>query len=86
MNYLKDFKTAIFAASAALCFLVPRAIAETPLPQENALGSVEQEITSSAANVEKIKSDIATAIKDQELISDRLITIAKTVQIGRAHV
>ena len=80
MNYLKDFKTAIFAASAALCFLVPRAIAETPLPQENALGSIEQEITSSAANVEKIKTDIAAAIKDQELISDRLITIAKIVQ------
>ena len=67
-------------ASAALCFLVPHAIAQTPLPQENELGSVEQEITSSAASLEKIKTEIATAIKDQEQVSDRLIAIAKTIQ------
>ena len=67
-------------ASAALCFLVPHASAQTPLPQENELGSVEQEITSSAASLEKIKTEIATAIKDQEQISDRLIAIAKTIQ------
>ena len=80
MNFLRDFKTAIFVASTALYVLVPHAIAETPLPQENALGSVEQEITESAASVEKIKSDIAAAIKDQEQISGRLVTIARTVQ------
>ncbi len=67
-------------AAAALHLLVPNAIAQTPLPQENELGSVEQEITSSAASLEKIRGEIAAAIKDQEQISDRLITIAKTIQ------
>ena len=67
-------------ATAALCFLVPQAIAQTLLPQENELGSVEQEITSSAASLEKIKTEIATAIKEQQSISDRLIAIAKTIQ------
>ena len=67
-------------AAAALHFLVPNAIAQTPLPQENELGSVQQEITSSAASLEKIRGEIAAAIKDQEQVSDRLITIAKTIQ------
>ena len=67
-------------ATAALCLIVPHAIAQTPLPQENELGTVQQEITSSAASLEKIKSDIANAIKEQGLISDRLISIAKTIQ------
>ncbi len=80
MNYLQDLKCALFVATAALCFLVSHALAQTPLPQENELGSVEQEITSSAANLEKIKGEIAAAIKDQEQVSDRLIAIAKTIQ------
>ena len=67
-------------ASAALCLSAPYAFAQTPLPQENELGSVEQEITSSAESLEKIKSDIAAAIRDQEEISGKLITIARTVQ------
>ena len=67
-------------AAAALCFIVPHAIAQTPLPQESELGTVQQEITSSAASLEKIKSDIANAIREQGLISDRLISIAKTIQ------
>jgi septal ring factor EnvC (AmiA/AmiB activator) len=80
MNTLQGLKRTLFVASAALCFLVPQASAQTPLPQENELGSVEQEITSSAASLEKIKTEIATAIKDQEQVSDRLIAIAKTIQ------
>ena len=67
-------------ASAALCLVVPHAFAQTPLPQENELGSVEQEITSSAESLEKIKNDIAAAIRDQEEISGKLITIARTIQ------
>ena len=77
---MRRLESTLFVASAALCFLVPNAIAQTPLPQENELGSVEQEITSSAASLEKIKTEIATAIKDQEQVSDRLIAIAKTIQ------
>jgi septal ring factor EnvC (AmiA/AmiB activator) len=80
MNTLQELKRTLFVASAALSFLVPHASAQTPLPQENELGSVEQEITSSAASLEKIKTEIATAIKDQEKVSDRLIAIAKTIQ------
>lgn len=67
-------------ASAALCLSAAHAIAQTPLPQENELGSVEQEMSSSAESVEKIRSDIAAAIRDQEEISGKLITIARTVQ------
>jgi septal ring factor EnvC (AmiA/AmiB activator) len=80
MNIWRELTSTLFVASAALCFLVPQAIAQTALPQENELGSVEQEITSSAASLEKIKTEIAAAIKDQESISDRLIAIAKTIQ------
>ena len=67
-------------ASAALCLSAPYASAQTPLPQENELGSVEQEMSSSAESLEKIRSDIAAAIRDQEEISGKLITIARTVQ------
>lgn len=67
-------------ASAALCLVVPHAIAQTSVPQENELGSVEQEITSSAESLEKIRNDIAAAIRDQEEISGKLITIARTIQ------
>ena len=80
MKYLRDLRRKVFAASAALCVAVPAAAAQTPLPQENALGSVEQELSSSAATVEKIKRDIAAAIQEQEQISDKLIAIAKTIQ------
>ena len=80
MEYLRDLLGKVFAASAALCVAVPAAIAQTPLPQENALGSVEQELSSSAASVEKIKGDIADAIHEQEQTSDKLIAIARTIQ------
>ena len=80
MKYLRDLRRKVFAASAALCVAVPAAAAQTPLPRENALGSVEQELSSSAATVEKIKRDIAAAIQEQEQISDKLIAIAKTIQ------
>ena len=80
MKILRRWEITGIVAAAALCFLVPQAIAQTLLPQENELGSVEQEITSSAASLEKIKTEIATAIKEQQSISDRLIAIAKTIQ------
>ena len=67
-------------ASAALCLSAPCASAQTSLPQENELGSVELELNSSAESLEKIRSDIAAAIRDQEEISGKLITIARTVQ------
>ena len=80
MNIFSRLWQSIFAGSVALCLVVPQASAETPLPQENELGSVEQEITSSAESLEKIKSDIAEAIRDQEEISGKLITIARIIQ------
>ena len=80
MNIFSRLWQTIFAGSVALCLVVPQASAETPLPQENELGSVEQEITSSAESLEKIKSDIAEAIRDQEEISGKLITIARIIQ------
>src|SRR5436190_8194162 len=80
MKILRSWRITSLVAIAALHLFVPNAIAQTPLPQGNELGSVEQEITSSAASLEKIRSEIAAAIKGQESISDRLITIAKTIQ------
>ena len=80
MTILRKLKGTIFVASAALCLSAPYASAQTPLPQENELGSVEQEMSSSAESLEKIRSDIATAIHDQEEISGKLITIARTIQ------
>jgi septal ring factor EnvC (AmiA/AmiB activator) len=80
MAILRKLRGTIFVASAALSLVVPHAIAQTPVPQENELGSVEQEITSSAESLEKIKNDIAAAIRDQEEISGKLITIARTIQ------
>ena len=86
MNYLQKNTIVSFVAAAALHLLVPSAMAQTPLPQESELGSVEQEITSSAANLEKIRAEIAAAIKDQEQVSDRLIAIAKTIQSQEAAI
>jgi septal ring factor EnvC (AmiA/AmiB activator) len=80
MAILRKLRGTIFVASAALSLVVPHAIAQTPVPQESELGSVEQEITSSAESLEKIKNDIAAAIRDQEEISGKLITIARTIQ------
>ena len=75
---------------AVLMLLSCAARAETPLPPESELGSIEQEITISAQAQEKIKTDVAAAIKEQEDISTRLIDIAKVVQsqetaIGKAE-
>ena len=70
----------LLRAIAVLMVLSCAARAETLLPQENELGSVEQEITLSAEAQEKIKTDVAAAIKEQEAISANLIDIAKLVQ------
>jgi murein hydrolase activator len=70
----------LLRAIAVLMVLSCAARAETPLPQENELGSVEQEISLSAQAQEKIKTDAAAAIKEQEAISAKLIDIAKLVQ------
>ena len=70
----------LLRAIAVLMVLGCAARAETPLPQENELGSVEQEISLSAEAQEKIKTDAAAAIKEQEAISAKLIDIAKLVQ------
>lgn len=71
---------------AVLMLLSCAARAETPLPPESELGSVEQEITISAQAQEKIKTDVAAAIKEQEDISTRLIDIAKVVQSQEAAI
>ena len=70
----------LLRAIAGLILLSSAALAQTPMPQESELGSVEQEITSSAATQEQIKNDVAAAIKEQEDISAKLIDIAKLVQ------
>jgi septal ring factor EnvC (AmiA/AmiB activator) len=73
-------------AIAVIVLLSCAARAQTPLPQESELGSVEQEITLSAEAQEKIKTDVATAINEQEDISARLINIAKVIQAQEAAI
>jgi murein hydrolase activator len=76
----------LLRAIAVLMVLNCAARAETPLPRENELGSVEQEITLSAQAQEKIKADAVAAIREQEGISVRLIDIAKLVQSQEAAI
>jgi murein hydrolase activator len=73
-------------AIAVMVLLSCAARAQTPLPQESELGSVEQEITLSAEAQEKIKTDVATAINEQEDISARLINIARVIQAQEAAI
>ncbi len=65
---------------AALCLAAAPSRAETAVPQEGELGSVEQEISLSAEAQEKLKSDVADAIQQQTAISTKLIDIAKVIQ------
>jgi murein hydrolase activator len=60
--------------------------AEELLPEAGQLNSVEQDITLSAEAQEKIKTDVAAALADQEAISAKLIEIAKQVQAQQAAV
>jgi murein hydrolase activator len=60
--------------------------AEELLPEAGQLNSVEQDITLSAEALEKIKTDVAAALAEQEAISARLIEIAKQVQAQQAAV
>jgi murein hydrolase activator len=63
-----------------------QARAETTLPAAGQLNSVEQDITFSTEAQEKIKNDVAAALKEQEEISAKLIGIAKQVQTQEAAV
>jgi murein hydrolase activator len=70
----------LLRAFALLTLLACAAHGQTPLPQEGELGSVEQELNLSAQAQEKIKTDVAAAIAEQEAISAKLIDIARQVQ------
>ena len=70
----------ICVGSAAAYAAMSPLRAETPLPPQNELGTVEQELTSSTETQAKIKSDMAAAIRDQEEISEKLVNIAKVIQ------
>jgi murein hydrolase activator len=69
-----------------LSLATPQAHAENVAPQAGELGSVEQDMSLSAEAQEKIKADVAAAVKAQEDISARLIEIAKQVQSQQAAV
>ncbi len=69
-----------FRAFAFLVLLGCAAHAQTPVPQEGELGAVEQELTQSAQAQEKIKTDTAAAIAEQQAISAKLIDIARQIQ------
>jgi murein hydrolase activator len=60
--------------------------AEDPLPEAGQLNSVQQDITLSVEAQEKIKTDVAAALLEQETISAKLIEIAKQVEAQQAAV
>ena len=60
--------------------------AEEPFPEAGQLNSVEQDITLSVEAQEKIKTDVAAALAEQESISAKLIEIANLVQAQQAAV
>jgi murein hydrolase activator len=60
--------------------------AEEAVPEAGQLNSVEQDITLSVEAQEKIKSDVASALTEQESISAKLIEIAKQVQAQQSAV
>jgi septal ring factor EnvC (AmiA/AmiB activator) len=70
----------LLRACALLMLLAGAAHGQTPLPQEGELGTVEQELNLSAQAQEKIKTEVADAIAEQEAISAKLIDIARQVQ------
>ncbi len=86
------YKTVVMILLRALAWIIilglatPQVRAETVLPEAGQLNAVEQDITISAEAQEKIKTDVAAALVEQEEISARLIDIAKQVQVQQAAV
>jgi murein hydrolase activator len=54
--------------------------AETPLLPETELGAVEQELATSTAAQQKIQSEVAAALAEQDAISTKLIDLANIIQ------
>jgi murein hydrolase activator len=73
---LKGFETALLVALLGNPVLVH---AETPEEAKAKLGSIEQNLQDSSAKQSSIEADIAAAVKAQSEISDKLISLAQTM-------
>jgi septal ring factor EnvC (AmiA/AmiB activator) len=79
-------KPSALVFSLALWALPAHAQTAAAPPPETELGAVQEELQSSTAAQEKIKAEMAQAVKDQETISGQLITLAKSIQTHEAAV
>ncbi len=68
------------ALAVMLIVALGAASAETPPLPETELGAVEQELTTSAATRQKIQSEVAATLAEQDAISTKLIDLASIIQ------
>ncbi len=68
------------ALAVMLIVALGAASAETPPLPETELGAVEQELATSAATRQKIQSEVAATLAEQDAISTKLIDLASIIQ------
>lgn len=84
MNHAHGLKLA--AATAMLLLAVPAAHAGMPTPQEQELGTVEQQLEFSRALQDRIAAEVEAALAEQEEVAQRLVLIARDIQSREAAI
>ncbi len=84
MNHAHGLKLAV--ATAMLLLAVPGAHAGMPTPQEQELGTVEQQLEFSKALQDRIAAEIEAALAEQEEVAQRLVLIARDIQSREAAI
>ncbi|MGQ0486411.1 MAG: murein hydrolase activator EnvC family protein [Hyphomicrobiales bacterium] len=74
------------AATAMLVLAATGARAGVATPQEQELGTVEQQLESSRALQERIAAEVAAALAEQEEVAQRLVLIARDIQSREAAI
>lgn len=84
MNHAHGLRFA--AATAMLLLVVPGAHAGAATPQEQELGTVEQQLEFSKALQDRIAAEIEAALAEQEEVAQRLVLIARDIQSREAAI
>lgn len=84
MNHAHGLRLAV--ATAMLLLAVPGAHAGMPTPQEQELGTVEQQLEFSRALQDRIAAEIEAALAEQEEVAQRLVLIARDIQSREAAI
>lgn len=84
MNHAHGLKLA--AATAMLLLVVPGAHAGVATPQEQELGTVEQQLEFSKALQDRIAAEVEAARAEQEEVAQRLVLIARDIQSREAAI